>query len=130
MMNQVDPLDYGATHMHHRPNRSINILLTTLIAFTTSIHAETISINFNNGGATLLDPGVEAGFVPRCANLAPGRSFESFAADAFAVPEPHARYGYYQLAHGLGLAGGHPGPGRRRGPATPCGTSRWPGRCA
>ena len=42
------------------------------------------------------------------ANLAPGRSFESFAAAAFDVPEPHARYGYYQLAHGLGLAGGHP----------------------
>ena len=42
------------------------------------------------------------------ANLAPGRSFESFAAAAFEVPEPHARYGYYQLAHGLGLAGGHP----------------------
>ncbi|MEM9521514.1 MAG: Xaa-Pro peptidase family protein [Actinomycetota bacterium] len=42
------------------------------------------------------------------ANLAPGRSFESFAAAAFDVPSPHARYGYYQLAHGLGLAGGHP----------------------
>ena len=41
-------------------------------------------------------------------NLAAGRSFESFAAAAFDVPEPHARYGYYQLAHGLGLAGGHP----------------------
>ncbi|MEM9522102.1 MAG: Xaa-Pro peptidase family protein [Actinomycetota bacterium] len=42
------------------------------------------------------------------ANLEAGRSFESFAAAAFDVPEPYARYGYYQLAHGLGLAGGHP----------------------
>lgn len=51
------------------------------------------------------------------ANLAPGRSFEEFARLAFDVPEPHRDYGYYQLAHGLGLAGGHPnvpriGPGR------------------
>lgn len=51
------------------------------------------------------------------ANLAPGRSFEEFARLAFDVPEPHRAYGYYQLAHGLGLAGGHPnvpriGPGR------------------
>jgi Xaa-Pro dipeptidase len=50
-------------------------------------------------------------------NLAPGRSFEEFAGRAFDVPEPHRGYGYYQLAHGLGLAGGHPnvprlGPGR------------------
>jgi Xaa-Pro aminopeptidase len=42
------------------------------------------------------------------ANLAPGRSFEEFARRAFDVPEPHRAYGYYQLAHGLGLAGGHP----------------------
>ena len=42
------------------------------------------------------------------ANLAPGRSFHEFAELAFAVPERYARYGYYQLAHGLGLAGGHP----------------------
>ncbi len=42
------------------------------------------------------------------ANLAAGRSFESFARAAFEVPDPFARYGYYQLAHGLGLAGGHP----------------------
>jgi Xaa-Pro aminopeptidase len=42
------------------------------------------------------------------ANLAPGRSFESFARAAFDVPEPHCEFGYYQLAHGLGLAGGHP----------------------
>ena len=51
------------------------------------------------------------------ANLKPGRSFEEFAQLAFDVPEPHRDYGYYQLAHGLGLAGGHPnvpriGPGR------------------
>lgn len=42
------------------------------------------------------------------ANLAPGRTFERFAGLAFDVPEPHREYGYYQLAHGLGLAGGHP----------------------
>jgi Xaa-Pro aminopeptidase len=40
--------------------------------------------------------------------LAPGRSFREFASLAFEVPAPYARYGYYQLAHGLGLAGGHP----------------------
>jgi Xaa-Pro dipeptidase len=37
------------------------------------------------------------------ANLAPGRSFEEFARLAFDVPERHRDYGYYQLAHGLGL---------------------------
>lgn len=42
------------------------------------------------------------------AGLAPGRSFEEFARRAFEVPEPHREHGYYQLAHGLGLAGGHP----------------------
>jgi Xaa-Pro dipeptidase len=42
------------------------------------------------------------------ANLAPGRSFEQFARMAFDVPERFRDYGYYQLAHGLGLAGGHP----------------------
>lgn len=42
------------------------------------------------------------------ANLAPGRSFEDFARLAFDVPKPYARYGYYQLAHGLGMTGGHP----------------------
>lgn len=51
------------------------------------------------------------------ANLQPGRGFEEFARMAFDVPEPYRDYGYYQLAHGLGLAGGHPnvpriGPGR------------------
>lgn len=42
------------------------------------------------------------------ANLKPGRSYEAFADLAFEVPEPHREHGYYQLAHGLGLAGGHP----------------------
>lgn len=41
-------------------------------------------------------------------NLAPGRSFEEFARRAFDVPERYRDYGYYQLAHGLGLAGGYP----------------------
>ncbi|MFM8867916.1 MAG: M24 family metallopeptidase [Ilumatobacteraceae bacterium] len=41
-------------------------------------------------------------------NLAPGRSFEEFARQAFDVPERYRDYGYYQLAHGLGLAGGYP----------------------
>lgn len=42
------------------------------------------------------------------ANLAPGRSFEAFARRAFDVPARFRDHGYYQLAHGLGLAGGHP----------------------
>lgn len=41
-------------------------------------------------------------------NLAPGRPFKEFAARAFDVPERYRDYGYYQLAHGLGLAGGYP----------------------
>lgn len=41
-------------------------------------------------------------------NLAPGRTFEEFARRAFDVPERYRDYGYYQLAHGLGLAGGYP----------------------
>ena len=41
-------------------------------------------------------------------NLAPGRSFEEFARHAYDVPERYRDYGYYQLAHGLGLAGGYP----------------------
>jgi Xaa-Pro dipeptidase len=41
-------------------------------------------------------------------NLAPGRSFEEFARRAYDVPERYRDYGYYQLAHGLGLAGGYP----------------------
>ena len=41
-------------------------------------------------------------------NLAPGRGFEEFARRAYDVPERYRNYGYYQLAHGLGLAGGYP----------------------
>ena len=40
--------------------------------------------------------------------LAPGRSFEDFARSAWTVPERHAPYGYYCLAHGLGLSGEYP----------------------
>jgi Xaa-Pro aminopeptidase len=47
------------------------------------------------------------------ANLQPGRTYEEFAACAFDVPEPYRDYGYYQLAHGLGLAGGYPNVPRR-----------------
>ncbi|MCA9215195.1 MAG: hypothetical protein KDB27_19140 [Planctomycetales bacterium] len=39
----------------------IALLATT---FSAILNADTISVNFNNGGATLLDPDVEAGFVP------------------------------------------------------------------
>ena len=42
------------------------------------------------------------------ANLAAGRSFEEFARRAYDVPERHRDYGYYVLAHGLGMAGEHP----------------------
>jgi len=41
-------------------------------------------------------------------NLAPGRTFEDFARGAYDVPHRYRDYGYYQLAHGLGLAGGYP----------------------
>lgn len=40
--------------------------------------------------------------------LAPGRSFEDFARSAWRVPERHAPFGYYCLAHGLGLSGEYP----------------------
>lgn len=40
--------------------------------------------------------------------LGPGRSFEDFARSAWAAPERHAPYGYYCLAHGLGLSGEYP----------------------
>ena len=40
--------------------------------------------------------------------LAPGRSYESFARSAWAVPERFAPYRYYCLAHGLGLTGEAP----------------------
>jgi Xaa-Pro aminopeptidase len=42
------------------------------------------------------------------ANLAAGRTFEDFARRAYDVPERHRDYGYYVLAHGLGMAGEHP----------------------
>lgn len=40
--------------------------------------------------------------------LAPGRSYESFARSAWAVPARFAPYRYYCLAHGLGLTGEPP----------------------
>jgi Xaa-Pro dipeptidase len=42
------------------------------------------------------------------ANIAAGRSFEDFARNAYVVPEQHRDYGYYVLAHGLGMSGEHP----------------------
>ena len=42
------------------------------------------------------------------ARLGPGVSFEDFARDAWSVPDRFAPYGYYCLAHGLGLSGEHP----------------------
>jgi len=40
--------------------------------------------------------------------LAPGRSFELFARRAWTVPARHAPFGYYCLAHGIGLSGEAP----------------------
>ena len=40
--------------------------------------------------------------------LAPGRTFEEFAIRAWEVPERYQPFGYYCLAHGLGLSGEHP----------------------
>lgn len=40
--------------------------------------------------------------------IEPGRTFESFARSAWVVPERHAPYGYYCLAHGLGMTGEAP----------------------
>lgn len=40
--------------------------------------------------------------------LEPGRSFESFAGAAWRVPDRFVPYGYYCLAHGLGLSGEYP----------------------
>lgn len=40
--------------------------------------------------------------------LGPGVSFEDFARSAWRVPDRHAPYGYYCLAHGLGLSGEYP----------------------
>ena len=42
------------------------------------------------------------------ANLASGRSFEDFARSAFEVPERYREYGYYVLAHGIGMCGEYP----------------------
>ncbi len=48
--------------------------------------------------------------------LGPGRSFEDFARSAWTVPERHAPYGYYCIAHGLGMSGEYPYvPAARRG---------------
>ena len=40
------------------------LTLVTALPVLIPVRAETISVNFNNGGATLLDPGDEVGFVP------------------------------------------------------------------
>jgi Xaa-Pro dipeptidase len=40
--------------------------------------------------------------------LEPGLSFESFAASTWDVPDRFAKYGYYCVAHGLGLTGEYP----------------------
>lgn len=40
--------------------------------------------------------------------LEPGRTFESFARAAWAVPSRFAPFGYYCLGHGLGLSGEYP----------------------
>lgn len=58
------------------------------------------------------------------ANLAAGRSFEEFARMAYDVPAQHRDYGYYVLAHGLGMAGEHPNVPR----VAPDGSYDFPGR--
>jgi Xaa-Pro aminopeptidase len=40
--------------------------------------------------------------------VAPGVTYEEFARRAWPVPERHRPYGYYCLAHGIGVAGEHP----------------------
>jgi Xaa-Pro aminopeptidase len=40
--------------------------------------------------------------------VAPGVTYEEFARRAWPVPERYRAYGYYCLAHGLGVAGEHP----------------------
>jgi Xaa-Pro aminopeptidase len=40
--------------------------------------------------------------------LRAGRSFEEFARQAWKMPSAHQPFGYYVLAHGLGLSGEHP----------------------
>jgi len=57
------------------------------------------------------------------ANLAAGRSFEDFARAAYEVPQRHRDYGYYVLAHGLGMSGEHPNVPR----VEPDGSFNFPG---
>jgi Xaa-Pro aminopeptidase len=40
--------------------------------------------------------------------VSPGVSYEEFARRAWPVPERYRPYGYYCLAHGIGVAGEHP----------------------
>jgi Xaa-Pro aminopeptidase len=40
--------------------------------------------------------------------VAPGVTYEEFACKAWPVPERYRPYGYYCLAHGIGVAGEHP----------------------
>jgi Xaa-Pro aminopeptidase len=58
------------------------------------------------------------------ANLAAGLSFEEFARNAFAVPEQYRDYGYYVLAHGIGMCGEYPNVPRM----APDGTYNFPGQ--
>jgi Xaa-Pro dipeptidase len=40
--------------------------------------------------------------------LAPGRTYENIARNAWPIPTEHQRFGYYCILHGLGLSGEHP----------------------
>lgn len=40
--------------------------------------------------------------------LTPGRTFEDFSVNCWTVPERLAPFGYYCVAHGLGLSGEYP----------------------
>jgi Xaa-Pro dipeptidase len=40
--------------------------------------------------------------------LAPGRSYEEIARNAWPIPVEHQQFGYYCVLHGLGLSGEHP----------------------
>jgi len=40
--------------------------------------------------------------------IAPGMSYDDFAAKAWPMPEQYRPYGYYCIAHGVGVAGEHP----------------------
>lgn len=57
------------------------------------------------------------------ANLRAGRTFEEFARSAYQVPEAFRDYGYYVLAHGLGMSGEHPNVPR----VEPDGSYNFPG---